>query len=492
MVRSVGPFEDHLTAPRGRGRLDTHDGSGAAGGAPCGDLVRIDLRIEGERVAQAVFEAEGCGAASAAGSAVVELASGRPFLDAARVGAREIAAELGGLSPGKFHAATLAADALHRALGRAAGAVEAEPAERRTLVAMSGGVDSAVAAYRAAERGDDVVAVTLELWADPAVDTTRSCCSSQAVATARALAHGMGIPHLTLDLREPFGERVVADFVAEHRVGRTPNPCVRCNGMLRFDAMLELADRLGAARLATGHYARVEQDREGPVLALARDETKDQTYMLAALPAARLERIWFPLGELTKVEVREIARRAELPVADKPDSQDLCFLAGSGGREAFLRRHAADLVAADGGGDIVDMEGQVVGRHSGQRHFTVGQRRGLGIAGPEPLYVVGKDARSGRVRVGPRRALRANRVSIRAANLHRPATAVDRVKLRYRSNPLAGAVSEPLGPGRHPRLTLELDEPAEGVAPGQTACLMQGDRIVGWGIIEAGRSAHAA
>ena len=214
--------------------------------------------------------------------------------------------------------------------------------------------------------------------------------------------------------------------------------------------------------------------------------------MLAALPTGRLERIWFPLGEMTKVEVRQLAREASLPVADKPDSQDLCFLAGSGGREAFLRRHAADLVAGDGGGEIVDMEGHVVGRHSGQRHFTVGQRRGLGIAGPEPLYVVGKDARSGRVRVGPRRALRANQVTVRAADLHRPASAVDRVKLRYRSDPLAGCVAEKLAPGRHPRLTLELDEPAEGVAPGQTACLMQGDHIVGWGVIGAARSAHAA
>ena len=257
---------------------------------------------------------------------------------------------------------------------------------------MSGGVDSAVAAHLAAERGDEVVAVTLELWADPAVDTTRSCCSSQAVATARALAHGMGIPHVTLDLREPFGDRVVADFVAEHRAGRTPNPCVRCNGMLRFDAMLDLADRLGAARLATGHYARVEHDRDGAVLALARDTRKDQTYMLAALPTARLDRVWFPLGDLTKPEVRQLARDAALPVADKPESQDLCFLAGAGGREAFLRRHAPDLVADDRGGEIVDADGHVVGRHTGHRHFTVGQRRGLGIAGPEPLYVLDKDA----------------------------------------------------------------------------------------------------
>jgi tRNA-specific 2-thiouridylase len=488
----VRPFEDHLTAPRGLGRLDQADGSGAAGGAPCGDLVRIDLALDGDRIARAGFEASGCGAASAAGSAAVELVAGAPFLAAARVGAREVAAALGGLSAGKFHAAALAADALHRALGAAAGAVTSERDERRTLVAMSGGVDSAVAASLAAARGDDVVAVTLELWEDPAVDTTRSCCSSQAVATARALAHRMGIPHLTLDLRRPFADAVVSDFVAEHRAGRTPNPCVRCNGMLRFDAMLDLADRLGAARLATGHYARVAEDGDGPVLALARDAAKDQTYMLSALGADALRRVWFPLGDLVKPEVRELARRARLPVAEKPDSQDLCFLAGAGGQDAFLRRHAPDLVEADGGGEIVDMAGRVLGRHEGQRNFTVGQRRGLGIAAGEPLFVVDKDAGSGRVRVGPRAALRTRHVTVRAAKLHRPAAVVDRVKLRYRSEPLPGCVAESAAPGRHARLTVELDRPAEGVAPGQTACLMQGDRIVGWGVIGAEGGARAA
>jgi tRNA-specific 2-thiouridylase len=488
----VGPFEDHLTAPRGVGRLEDADGTGAAGGAPCGDLVRIDLALDRDRIARAGFQAEGCGAASAAGSAAVQLVSGAGFLDAARVGAREIAAELGGLSAGKFHAAALAADALHRALGQAAATVRAEACGRRTLVAMSGGVDSAVAATLAAGRGDDVVAVTLELWADPAVDTARSCCSSEAVATARALAHRMGMPHLTLDLRRPFGDAVVADFVAEHRAGRTPNPCVRCNGMLRFDAMLALAERVGAARLATGHYARVEDDGDGPVLALARDPAKDQTYMLAALSADALSRVWFPLGDLTKPEVRRLARRAGLPVADKPDSQDLCFLAGAGGRDAFLRRHAPDLVEADAGGEIVDLDGRVLGRHGGQRNFTVGQRRGLGVAAGEPLFVVDKDVASGRVRVGPRAALRATRVTVRAANLRRPAAVVDRVKLRYRSDPLPGCVAEHAPAGRHSRLTLELDQPAEGVAPGQTACLMQGNRIVGWGVIGADGGARAA
>jgi tRNA-specific 2-thiouridylase len=302
----------------------------------------------------------------------------------------------------------------------------------------------------------------------------------------------MGVPHLTLDLRESFGDRVVADFVSEHRAGRTPNPCVRCNGMLRFDAMLDLADRVGAARLATGHYARVADDAAGPVLTLARDSAKDQTYMLAALPADRLDRVWFPLGDLTKPEVREIARAAQLPVAEKPESQDLCFLAGAGGREGFLRRHAADLVETDRGGEIVDMDGRILGGHAGQRHFTIGQRRGLGVAAAEPLYVVDKELSSGRVRVGPKAALQTNRVTVRAANLHRPASVVDRVKLRYRSRPLAGSVAEQVGPGSHPQLTVQLDEAADGVAPGQTACLMQGDRIVGWGVIGADRSARAA
>ena len=485
-------FEDHLTSPRGHGRLTDADGTGAAGGAPCGDLVRIDVEIAGDRIARAGFEAEGCGAATAAASATVELVEGEPFLAAARVGAREIAAALGGLSAGKFHAAALAADALHRALGTAAAAVRSRREPGRTLVAMSGGVDSAVAAQLALERGDDVVAVTLELWADPAADTARSCCSSEAVGAARALAHRMDVPHLTLDLRGPFGDQVVADFLAEHRAGRTPNPCVRCNGLLRFDAMIDLADRLGAARLATGHYARVDHDADGPVLALARDSAKDQTYMLAALGADRLERVWFPLGEMTKPEVRERARAAALPVADKPDSQDLCFLAGAGGREAFLRRHAPDLVEDDPGGEIVDLDGRLLGRHSGQRHFTIGQRRGLGVAAAEPLYVVDKEAHTGRVRVGPRNALETRRVTVRGANLHRSGSVVDRVKLRYRSAPLPASVAENAAPGRHARLTLELDRAADGVAPGQTACLMQGNHVVGWGVIAAEERADVA
>ena len=337
---------------------------------------------------------------------------------------------------------------------------------------MSGGVDSAVAALLAARAGREAVCVTLELWRDPANDAEASCCSAHAVRLARAVAHRMGLPHLTLDLREAFAAGVVAPFLADHAAGLTPNPCVRCNGDVRLDAMLAFADRLGAAELATGHYARVTADG---LLRVAADPAKDQSYMLAALAPASLARLRFPLGELTKPEVRELARAAGLPVADKRESQDLCFLAGTG-KAAFLARHGG-LGARPGA--ILDRAGRTVGRHRGQHHFTVGQRKGVGVAAAEPLYVLGKDAAANTVTVGPRAALATDEVAVRDAVLHRPGAEVDRVKLRYRTRPL-GCRVEPAPDGR---LTLRLAEPADGAAPGQVACLMRGDVVVGHGVI---------
>jgi tRNA-uridine 2-sulfurtransferase len=471
-------FAEHLAAPAGQGALKHHPHSGAAGGAPCGDLVRIAVRIEGDRVAEAGFDAEGCGAVTAAASAIVESIEGKPFLDACRLGADQVARSLGGLVPSKRHAADLAADALHRALGAAAKdrAVRLDASPRRTLVAMSGGVDSAAAAQLALDAGDEVVAVTLELWSDPATDGEQSCCSPQAVRGARDLAHRMGIPHVTLDLRERFRAEVVNGFLDGYAAGRTPNPCVRCNGEVRFDAMLELAGALGAARLATGHYARVARDEHGPLVRAAADPRKDQSYMLAKLDPRLLDRLSFPLGGLTKDAVRALAREAGLPVADKRESQDLCFVAGLGGR-AFLQRHGGPRLRR--AGEIVDRQGRVLGRHDGHHNYTVGQRRGLGLATPEPMYVLEKDASANRVVVGSREELATRRVRLEATTLHRPASEVERVRLRSHA--------EPVPCGAHVMddgtIELELAHPAHAVAPGQLACLMRQDRVVGEGTI---------
>jgi tRNA-specific 2-thiouridylase len=471
-------FEHHLSSPQG---LDHHPPDPFAttvGGGACCDTITIRLSTDGTRLTDAGFDADGCGALTAAGSAAVTLARGATLLEAARIGPREIAAELGGLSPGKLHAAEVAADALARSLGAAAGKRGAQGpppgGETRTLVAMSGGVDSAVAALLAARAGE-TVAVTLELWADSENDAERSCCSASAVAQARGLAHTLGLPHFTLDLRDEFRAGVVEPFIAGHAAGETPNPCVGCNGHVRLDAMLELADRLGCATLATGHYARVDDG----LLRCAADAAKDQTYMLAALSLASLARIRFPLGELTKPEVRRLAAAAELPVASKQDSQDLCFLAGTDQRR-FLERHGGITPRP---GAIVDASGARLGTHDGHQLLTIGQRRGVGVVAGEAMYVLRKEAESNRVVVGPRAALATDRVRVRAARLHRPGARVDRVKLRYRSAPVRCRLADDPPAGRHRALTIELDEPAAGTAPGQLACLMDGELIVGWGTI---------
>jgi tRNA-specific 2-thiouridylase len=245
--------------------------------------------------------------------------------------------------------------------------------------------------------------------------------------------------------------------------------------------MLDLAHRLGCDRLATGHYARIaESDHaDGPLLRVAADPAKDQTYMLAALAPDSLARMRFPLGDLHKPEVRRIAAEAGLPVASKADSQDLCFLAGTN-RARFLARHGE---LDDAPGEIVDTDGNVYGVHQGQHRFTVGQRRGIGVASGEPLYVLDKDADANRVIVGPRSALQTTSVHLRNARLNRAGARVNRVKLRYHSSPLTCTLTEDVQPGSHRTLDLNLGQPVDGAAPGQLACLMDGDLVVGWGTI---------
>jgi tRNA-specific 2-thiouridylase len=364
---------------------------------------------------------------------------------------------------------------------------------------MSGGVDSAVAALLVRPGGvsrlaasladvgtiavsvaagrEDTVAVTLELWADPDNDGERSCCSARAVRSARELAHRLGLPHLSIDLREEFRAGVVDPWLSEHAAGLTPNPCVRCNGEVRLDAMLDLARRLGAQALATGHYARV---RDG-LLRVAADEGKDQSYALAALSPASLARMRFPLGALTKPRVRELAEQAGLAVARRPDSQDLCFLAGTS-HGAFLARHGG---LGERPGEILDGDGRVLGSHRGAHTVTIGQRHGLGIGGGggAPVYVVATDARANTVTVGPREQLRTARFGVRDVTLHRDGACVDAVKVRYRGRRVPCRLDGSTRAGAHARVDVLTADPSERTAPGQMACLYADDVVVGYGTI---------
>jgi tRNA-uridine 2-sulfurtransferase len=476
-------LQTHLERPVARGHVPAGACTGSACGAACGDLIRISLSVDRDSrigtIADAGFDARGCGAVVAAGSAVVALVRGMPLLQAARIGAERIAAELGGLSAGKRHAAELAADALHRALGLAARRqARLADSPQRTLAAMSGGVDSAVAALLLARDGADAIGVTLELWSDPENDGEASCCSAQAVRGARELAHALGMAHLSIDLRAEFRAGVVDGWLSDHRAGLTPNPCVRCNGEVRLDAMLELGSRLGAETLATGHYARVV---DGPLLQIAVDRAKDQSYVLSALAPSSLARLRFPLGSLHKPQVRELAERAGLAVARRRDSQDLCFLAGTR-HSAFLERHGG-LGARPGA--ILDTSGRRLGEHAGVHAYTVGQRHGLGISAPQPLYVLSTDTNANTVTVGPRSELRARRLEVRGATLHREGRTVDGVRVRAHGRRFPCRLAGAPRAGRHEHLGVELAEEAERTAPGQLACLYSGDVVVGHGTIAA-------
>jgi len=481
----------HLERPLARGHAPAGAHTGAAGGAACGDLIRVSLALDPDtddgRILDAGFDASGCGATIAAGSAVVALLlRDTPLLQAALIGPETIAEELGGLTTAKRHAAELAADALHRALGSALRQTNLAPAAGRTLVAMSGGVDSAVAALLTAGVGDETVAVTLELWSDPANDGDLSCCSAQAVRSARSLAHELGVAHFSIDLRAEFRAGVVQPWLTDHAAGLTPNPCVRCNGSVRLDAMLELATRLGSRTLATGHYARIARDEPelGPLLRMALDPAKDQSYALSALSPASLQRMRFPLGELTKPEVRALAQQAGLPVARRRDSQDLCFLAGTR-RTDFLARHGSLGTHA---GPILDRDGRLLGEHAGIHTVTIGQRRGLG-SGPgldragEPLYVLRTDHAANTVTVGSRDELLTTIVCVRDTTLQRDGARVDAIKVRYRGPRLRARLATPMQAGEHSTIAVTLLEPAERTAPGQVACLYDGDLIIGQGTI---------
>ena len=356
------------------------------------------------------------------------------------------------------------------------------PDRERIAVAMSGGVDSAVAAYRIVEAGADAVGFFLKNGVSGlGRGAARSCCSASDAADARVVADRLGIPFYSLDVSAPF-EEIIARFVSEYREGRTPNPCVQCNVQVKFGHLLDMARSIDAERVVTGHYARVRVEGDRAVLSRSADRTKDQSYVLSTLAQDQLRRADFPLGGLTKEDVRRIAREASLPVADKPESQEICFVPSGDYRDLVDERSTSEP-----GGEIVTTSGHVVGRHDGISRFTVGQRRGLGVAASgAPKHVIRIEPDTRRVVIGSRdeashdgfELTGANWVKVAEPDVGRRFDVTAQVRHRHRPVSARAEVTEP------GRVRVSFLRPEFAITPGQTAALYDGDDVLVAGTID--------
>jgi tRNA-specific 2-thiouridylase len=361
----------------------------------------------------------------------------------------------------------------------------------RVLVAMSGGVDSSVAAALLVEDGHDVVGVTMKTFCySETPGHSKTCCGLDGITDAKRVAEKLGIPHFVFDVEEDFTRDVIDDFVSEYAEGRTPNPCVRCNGNTKFRDLMARGRALGCDRIASGHYVRIEHTSDGgarSAILRGRDVRKDQAYFLWGLPAELLPRLLFPVGELTKSEVREKARELGLVTADKPESQEICFVPTGDYRDLLHKRLGSHPALEPG--PIVRRSGEVVGEHGGYAGFTVGQRKGLGGGFGEAMFVLEVRPATREVVVGSRDELLQDEVEIGQPNWHGDVPSVgDRVvaQLRHRS-PSIGATVEQVTD----TVVLSLDEPRAAITPGQSAVLFARERLVGGGrIVKAGRTAR--
>jgi tRNA-specific 2-thiouridylase len=350
-------------------------------------------------------------------------------------------------------------------------------AERRIAVAMSGGVDSSVAAALLANQGDEVFGIMLRLWND--VGLRNRCCSPEDMGRARQVASAIGIPFYVLDAREVFKQRVVDYFVDGYSQGITPNPCIECNRKIRWDYLLKHVIAMGATYMATGHYARLDKFKDGFRIARSVDLKKDQSYVLSILTQEQLAHTLLPLGTYRKSQVRELAHRYDLPVADRPDSQDLCFLGPDDYRQ-FLSRHVPSIVEP---GQIVNSDGKVIGVHNGLFGYTIGQRKGIGLSMPSPHYVISKEAASNTLVVGPHESLGRSSFSVKRVNWiagKTPSTPVKvMVQIRYKAKEVPAVVT----PEEDNFAKVLLDKPLPDITPGQLAVFYDDDICLGGGTI---------
>ena len=355
----------------------------------------------------------------------------------------------------------------------------------RVVVAMSGGVDSSVTAAMVAEQGWDAIGISMRLYDTPPSSYTKSCCSPDDLFDARMVADELGMPFYVANYQQEFHKRVIDYFVDEYQQGRTPNPCVACNNHLKFDILLQRSLALGAKYLATGHFVRVDRSGEVPRLRKGLDDSKDQSYFLFGIPRDCLHRVMFPLGEMTKAQVRQRARMLKIETAEKPESQEICFVAGTSYKDFVAARLAAGQRVP---GKMRHVDGQVLGEHDGIHNFTIGQRKGLGISWHEPLYVQAIRPKEGTVVVGPKAGLYARGLVAERCNwlsFERPPGPMEcEVRIRYRSQPVPALVT--VGAGATTAF-VEFEDPQKAVAPGQAAVFYRGDEVLGGGWIEEAR-----
>lgn len=346
---------------------------------------------------------------------------------------------------------------------------------------MSGGVDSSVAAALLVQQGYEVIGMMLRLWSEPGSEADNRCCTPDAMALARRVAAKLGIPFYALDARQVFHDTVVAYFIEGYAQNTTPNPCLICNRQIRWRFLLKHARNLGASFMATGHYTRLEGEDQGRIRLLrAVDSAKDQSYVLHVLNQEQLHHALFPLGDYTKPQVRQLARDFHLPVAERADSQDLCFL-GKGDYRQFLRRNAPHIHQA---GPILSLNGEEIGRHQGLAFYTIGQRKGLGISSPYPLYVIEKDARRNALVVGRKEELGSTQLVARPVNwvsgIQPENPFHTQVKIRYKAREAAALVS----PQADGSVLVQFEDPLIDITPGQAAVFYDGDVCLGGGIIQ--------
>ncbi len=479
-------INDHFINPRNIGELADADGVGTAGNSKDGDFLKIFIKIDGDIIKRIAFKAFGCPTAIASGSMTTELAAGRSLDEAAMITSQKVEAALGGLPANKADCSNIGAKALQSALedfiSRDNFKTTRPVGERRVAVAMSGGVDSSTAAALLKSEGYDVIGITMRLHNETPIESSRACCSPLDIDDARNVAARLGFPHYSLDMRDKFESKVIKRFCDEYLLGKTPNPCMECNREIKFKELLKTARQLGAEHLATGHYVDIRHNETTGRYLVYRsvDKNKDQSYMFWSASQEVLSKLLMPLGNRTKKTTRSIAENFDLAVADKLESQEICFIPDNDYRR-FLTEYAGYKPLP---GPIVNLTGERLGEHHGLPFYTIGQRRGLGITHSEPLYVIEIRPDSNTLIVGSKSEFNTKTILVGEVNFipfdNLSAPMPVQVKYRYNMSPVDAAV-EAIS---DTEVKVIFDSPQGGVAPGQSVVFYDNDMVVGGGIIE--------